>query len=119
MANNANMLKGIVELLIIKIIDEQEDVYAFELSDLISEYSRGLINITHPTLYPTLYRLQERGYIATEEKIVANRRRRYYKLQDEGREYFDKIKGDYLTIREGLDNVLTYSKKEGSNKRNG
>jgi DNA-binding PadR family transcriptional regulator len=111
MANNAMMLRGLVELLIFRIMEEQEDIYAFELSGLVSEYSKGLIQIQHPTLYPTLYRLKERGYISIEEKTVANRKRNYYVLQDSGREYYAKIKQEYMVISEGMDNVLAYSRK--------
>jgi DNA-binding PadR family transcriptional regulator len=111
MANNAIMLKGLVELLIFRIMDDQGDIYAFELSGLISEYSKGLIQLQHPTLYPTLYRLKERGYISIEGKVVANRKRNYYVLQDSGREYYAKIKQDYITINEGMNNVLAYSRK--------
>jgi DNA-binding PadR family transcriptional regulator len=111
MANNAMMLKGFVELLIFRIMDDQGEIYAFELSGLISEYSKGFIQIQYPSLYPTLHRLKERGYISIVEKVVANRKRNYYVLNDSGREYYDKIKQDYGTIREGMDSILTYSKK--------
>jgi DNA-binding PadR family transcriptional regulator len=112
MANNAIMLRGFVELLIFRIMDDQGDIYAFELSGLIAEYSRGLIQIQHATLYPTLYRLKERGYISIEEKVVANRKRNYYVLRDAGREYYEKVKQDYAAISEGMKNVMAYSKRE-------
>jgi DNA-binding PadR family transcriptional regulator len=111
MANNAIMLRGLVELLIFRIMDDQGEIYAFELSGLVSEYSKGLIQIQYPSLYPPLHRLKERGYISVEEKIVANRKRTYYVLQDSGREYYANIKQDYITISEGMDNLLVYSKK--------
>jgi DNA-binding PadR family transcriptional regulator len=110
MANNAIMLKGIVELLIFQILDDQEEIYAFELSGLISEYSKGLIQVQHPTLYPTLYRMKDRGYISIEEKIVGNRKRNYYKMRDLGHERYEKIKRDYEVINEGMHNVLAHSK---------
>jgi DNA-binding PadR family transcriptional regulator len=111
MANNAMMLKGLVELLIFRIMEDQGEIYAFELSGLVSEYSNGLIQIQYPSLYPPLHRLKERGYISIEEKIVANRKRTYYILRESGRAYYNEIKQDYMTISRGMDNVLTYSKK--------
>jgi DNA-binding PadR family transcriptional regulator len=113
MANNAMMLKGIVELLIFRIMDDQGEIYAFELSGLVSEYSKGLIQIQYPSLYPPLHRLKARGYIGIEEKIVANRKRTYYVLKDAGREYYNEIKQDYMDISEGVDNALAYSKGRG------
>jgi DNA-binding PadR family transcriptional regulator len=112
MANNAIMLRGLVELLIFRIMDDQGEIYAFELSGLISEYSKGLIQIRHPTLYPTLYRLKERGYISIEEKVVANRKRNYYVLQDSGHKYYENIKQDYAVLSEGMNHLLAYSKEQ-------
>jgi DNA-binding PadR family transcriptional regulator len=112
MANNSIMLRGFVELLVFRIMEDQGDIYAFELSGLISEYSDGLIRIQHPTLYPTLYRLKERGYISIEKRVVANRERTYYVLQDSGREHYEKIRNDFLTISKGLNHALTHTSKQ-------
>jgi DNA-binding PadR family transcriptional regulator len=110
MAHNVNMLKGLLELLIFRVL-EDEDRYAFELSDLIAEYSGGKLVINNATLYPTLYRLKERGYISLEERVVARRTRKYYHLQSVGREYFEKIKQDYLYISSGVQSALGYLPK--------
>jgi PadR family transcriptional regulator PadR len=111
MAHNVNMLKGLLELLIFRIL-EDEDRYAFELSDLIAEYSGGKLVINGATLYPTLYRLKDRGYISIEERIVGKRVRKYYHLQAVGKEYYEKIKLDYENISLGVRNVLLYPQKE-------
>jgi PadR family transcriptional regulator PadR len=105
------MLKGLLELLIFRVL-EDEDRYAFELSDLIAEYSDGKLVINNATLYPTLYRLRERGYVSLDERIVGKRVRKYYHLQPVGREYFEKVKQDYEDISLGVRNVLSYSQKE-------
>jgi DNA-binding PadR family transcriptional regulator len=77
----------------------------------VSDYSEGLLQIDYPSIYSPLHRLKERGYIITEERIVANRKRTYYVLQDSGREYYAKIRQEYIIISEGMDKVLTNSKK--------
>jgi PadR family transcriptional regulator PadR len=105
------MLKGLLELIIFEIFVDREDVYAFELSDLVSEYSGGLINVQHLTLYSPLYRMKDKGYVTMEEKVVANRKRKYYHLQDSGRAYYEKIKKDYETISEGMKRVMGHSKR--------
>jgi PadR family transcriptional regulator PadR len=104
------MLKGLLELLIFKVL-EDEDRYAFELSDLISEYSGGKLVINNATLYPTLYRLRERGYVSLEERVVGKRTRKYYHLQPVGREYYEKVKQDYRDISSGVQSALAYPQK--------
>jgi PadR family transcriptional regulator PadR len=113
MAHNVNMLKGLLELLIFRIL-EDADRYAFELSDLIAEYSGGKLVINNATLYPTLYRLRERGYISIEERIVGKRVRKYYHLQAVGKEYYEKAKQDFEDICFGVQSVLSYSQDERS-----
>jgi PadR family transcriptional regulator PadR len=110
MAHNVNMLKGILELLIFRVL-EDGDRYAFELGDLIEEYSGGKFAIQLATLYPTLYRLKDRGYVSLEERVVGKRTRKYYHLQAAGREYYEKVKEEYMDINEGVHNVLEYSQK--------
>jgi PadR family transcriptional regulator PadR len=83
------------------------------LADLIEEYSGGLINVLNATLYPSLYRLRDKGYITVEEKLAhdTNRTRKYYHLQDEGREYYREIKREYLGLNGGVQNLLMYRKE--------
>jgi PadR family transcriptional regulator PadR len=111
MAHNVNMLKGLLELLIFRVL-EDEDRYAFELSDLIAEYSGGKLVINNATLYPTLYRLKERGYISLEERVVGKRIRKYYHLQPVGKEYYEKVKQEHLHISAGVQSVLVYQKRK-------
>ena len=108
MGRNINIYKGFVELMVFIILDTQKEVYAFELLDLIGKYSNYMIDIDNPTIYITLYRLNDRGYLALEERIVGNRKRKYYSLTDAGRKYFKERVEDYMTINEGMNNMFSY-----------
>jgi PadR family transcriptional regulator PadR len=110
MSHSANLLKGILDLLILHVLNDR-DCYVFELADLMEEYSGGLLTIQNATLYPSLYRLRDRGYITVEEKVVANRKRKYYHLRDLGKEYYREIKQEYLSLNEGVQNMLIYRKE--------
>jgi PadR family transcriptional regulator PadR len=58
------------------------DCYGYQLAQLIEEYSDGVIQVPAGSLYPSLYRLEEQGFI-TEEKRQAGKRliRSYYHLE--------------------------------------
>lgn len=59
------------------------------------------------SLYPILYRLTELGYITDYTKLVGKRRtRRYYHMEDSGREYYKEILNDYEVITKGIANIL-------------
>ena len=60
--------------------------HGYEISKLIEERSGGRLRFKVASLYPLLYRLEERGWIAGRwvEK-AGERRRRFYRLTPEGR----------------------------------
>jgi PadR family transcriptional regulator PadR len=77
--------RGSTELLILALLEERQR-HGYELARLIDERSRGAISFHAASLYPTLYRMEEKDLIEGRwvEKI-GQRRRRYYKLTKAGR----------------------------------
>ena len=74
------MKKGSAELLILALLEHQPK-HGYELSKLIESRSRGVLSFHVASLYPLLYRLEDRGLIEGRwvEK-AGQRRRRYYRL---------------------------------------
>ena len=79
------MKKGSAELLILALV-EARPRHGYEISKLIEDRSAGRLRFKVASLYPLLYRLEERGWIAGKwiEK-AGERRRRFYRLTAEGR----------------------------------
>jgi PadR family transcriptional regulator len=77
--------RGSTELLLLALLEERER-HGYDLARLIDERSRGEIAFHVASLYPTLYRLEDRGLIDGRwvEK-AGQRRRRYYRLTLAGR----------------------------------
>jgi transcriptional regulator len=77
--------RGSAELLILSLLDARPR-HGYDLSKLIETRSDGQLKFHIDSLYPLLYRLEERGWIkgAWVEK-PDERRRRVYKLTSEGR----------------------------------
>jgi transcriptional regulator len=77
--------KGSAELLLLSLLDARPR-HGYELSKLIETRSRGEVTFHIASLYPLLYRLEERGWIQGKwMERPRQRRRRYYKLTAEGR----------------------------------
>jgi PadR family transcriptional regulator PadR len=76
--------KGSAELLILSLL-EARPRHGYELSKLIETRSGGTITFRVASLYPLLYRLEQRGWIHGRwvEK-AGQRRRRYYRLTPAG-----------------------------------
>ena len=84
-ALDRELKKGSAELLILSLLDAQPR-HGYELSKLIHIRSGGLLTFHIDSLYPLLYRLEERGWIkGTWVEKPGERRRRFYKVTADGR----------------------------------
>jgi len=77
--------KGSAELLVLSLLEDQAR-HGYDISKLIQARSAGALRFHVTSLYPLLYRLEERGLVAGRwvEK-AEQRRRRYYSLTQAGR----------------------------------
>ena len=76
--------KGSAELLILSLL-EGERRHGYEIGKLIEQRSGGRLSFQASSLYPVLFRMEERGWIrgAWVER-EGERRRRFYRLTRKG-----------------------------------
>lgn len=76
--------KGSAELIILSIVEARAR-HGYEISKLIESQSNSELKFHVASLYPLLYRLEERGWLKGRwiEK-AGQRRRRFYNLTPEG-----------------------------------
>lgn len=87
--------KGSAELLILAIVDEQSH-HGYEIAKLIEQRTSGHIRFTLPSLYATLYRLEDRGWIRSRWIERAGQRRRcYYRITEAGRKVLAEQRADW------------------------
>ena len=97
--------RGSAELLILALLEERER-HGYDLARLIGERSHGAINFHVASLYPTLYRMEDKDLIEGRwvEK-AGQRRRRYYRLTRAGRNMLASQRGIWQHFFEGLNRV--------------
>jgi DNA-binding PadR family transcriptional regulator len=97
--------RGSAELLILALLEEQER-HGYEISRVIDERSDGTITFHVTSLYPTLYRLEDKGLIEGRwvEK-AGQRRRRLYRLTPGGRGVLGKQRSVWGSFFAALDRV--------------
>jgi transcriptional regulator len=82
---SAELKKGSSEMLILSLL-EARPRHGYEIGKLIEARSGGKLTFALPTLYPTLLRLESRGWIKGRWVEKAGERRRcFYRLTPEGR----------------------------------
>jgi transcriptional regulator len=77
--------KGSAELVILSLIEARRR-HGYEIAKLIEARSAGVVKFSVASLYPLLYRLEERGWLQGRwVERAGQRRRRFYRLTAEGR----------------------------------
>lgn len=96
---------GSAELLILALVEDQPR-HGYDIARLIDERSRGALSYHVASLYPTLYRLEDRGLIEGRwvEK-AGQRRRRYYRITTPGRKTLARERSAWQNLFEALDRV--------------
>ena len=100
-----NLKKALSELLVLALLHQREH-HAPELTDAIAVHSGGAVNISFP--YAILYRMIDHGYIQELPKRIApdGRRRQYFGITDDGRDYFLQQRAIYEAFTAGVDRLL-------------
>ena len=101
--------RGSAELLILALLEERQR-HGYEIGQLIASRSDGAINFHVTSLYPTLYRLEDRGLIEGRwVERAGQRRRRYYKLTRAGRQTLASQRGVWENFFLALNRVARIS----------
>jgi len=97
--------KATTEMMVLHLL-RQKPMYTYEMMNAIEERSGG--DIVFNTLYLSIYRLEENGYIREHEKVMSedNRVRIYFAITDAGSAYFDELVKGYLRYTAALARVL-------------
>lgn len=100
--------RGSTELLILSLLEEA-DRHGYDLARLIDQRSRGAISFHVASLYPSLYRMEEKDLIEGRwiEK-PGQRRRRYYSLTRTGRKTLASQRSIWEGFVEGLNRVTRF-----------
>lgn len=103
--SDRELKKGSTEFLILSLL-EHEPRHGYELSKLIESRSRGVVRLHVASLYPLLYRLEKRGWIAGRwvEK-AGQRRRRYYRLTTQGATVLEQQRRTWIEFVAAINRV--------------
>jgi DNA-binding PadR family transcriptional regulator len=97
--------KGSAEIVILAVI-ENESHHGYEIARLIADRTGGSLRFTLASLYATLYRLEDRGWIKGRWVEKAGQRRRcYYRITEPGRRVLADQRDDWSRFVTALGQV--------------
>jgi PadR family transcriptional regulator len=101
-ALDRELKKGSAELLILSLLEAQPR-HGYDLSKLIRSRSNGKLTFHIDSLYPLLYRLEERAWIkGMWVEKTGERRRRVYRLTTEGRKVLARQRKTWAAFVEAV-----------------
>ena len=103
---NAQLKRGSLELLILTLL-EAEARHGYQIGKLIESHSRGKLQFALPSLYTTLLRLEERGWIKGRWVEKPGRRQRcFYRLTSQGRRQLASHRKDWQEYVRAVNRVM-------------
>jgi transcriptional regulator len=98
--------KGTIDLLILKVVNPGP-IHGYAIAQRIQQISREVLTVRQGSLYPALYRLENRGLLAAEWKASdTGRDAKYYQLTSKGRAQLQSETADWARLTEAISLVL-------------
>ncbi len=92
MGDKKDVWQGTLALMVLKTLETLGPLHGYGIARRIEQTSGDLLSVNYGTLYPTLLKLEQEGYIASEWGISDNNRKaKYYKLTRAGRKQLEKV----------------------------
>lgn len=105
-ASPAHVLQGSLDLLVLKTLS-WGPMHGFGIARWLRQLTDDVFQVEEGSLYPALYRMENRGWIKSEWQLTENNRRaKYYKLTAAGRRQFARESGTWLTFATAVAKVL-------------
>lgn len=100
--------RGTLELVLLSMLKDG-DKYGYEIVRELFARSNGTYMLQEGSMYPSLYRLLDRGLISDRKEQVGKKRTRvYYHLTDAGEKYLEELIKGYYEIRGGVEAVINF-----------
>jgi len=107
MANDrTDLLPGTLELLILNTL-AREAMHGYGIVQRIHEAADDLLKVEDGSLYPALYRMEERGWVKSEWGLSENNRRaKFYKLTKRGQKQLEAERANWNRISKAVTRIL-------------
>jgi PadR family transcriptional regulator, regulatory protein PadR len=108
-----DLLQGTLDLLILKTLNGGP-MHGYKIAQTIRDLSAAVLRVEEGSLYPALYRLEQKGLIESEWGVSDNNRQaRFYKLTRKGRREMEAEAASWDRLSAAVSRVLKAIEQEG------
>ncbi|AZV56583.1 PadR family transcriptional regulator [Clostridium sp. AWRP] len=101
------LLKGYIDIIVLSVL-KHKDMYGYEIGKTIKQENKNF-EMKEATLYVSLKRMEKRNYLEgywNDDENSGGGRRRYYRITQEGLNFFGEKVQEWRVLRELLDHFL-------------
>jgi transcriptional regulator len=103
---NSDQLHGTLDMLVLKVIEDGA-LHGYAIAVRLERMSKDVLSVEEGSLYPALYRMERRGWLASSWAVTdTGRRARFYKLTRTGRSQLDAERASWLRLTTAVADVL-------------
>lgn len=96
MGEKADVWQGTLALMVLKTLEVMGPMHGYGIARRIEQTSGNLLSLNYGTLYPSLLKLEQEGYIASEWGLSDNKRKaKFYRLTRAGHNQLKKEASDW------------------------
>ena len=112
MGKQVDILQGTLDMLILKAVS-LGPLHGYGILLRIQQISKDALQVPQGSLYPALYRLEHRGWIAAEwGESDNNRKAKYYRLTAAGRRQLKSERQEWKRLAGAIADVLAAEAEE-------
>jgi PadR family transcriptional regulator, regulatory protein PadR len=111
-SEKSEVWQGTLALMVLKTLETMGPLHGYGIARRIEQTSGDLLSVNYGTLYPSLLRLEQEGYIASEWGVSDNNRKaKFYRLTRAGRKQLGKEAREWGQTTEILSRFLAPAEK--------
>lgn len=105
-ATNSDQLHGTLDMLVLKVLEDGA-LHGYAIAVRLERMSKDVLSVEEGSLYPALYRMERRGWLASSWAVTdTGRRARFYKLTRTGRSQLGAERASWLRLTTAVADVL-------------
>ena len=104
--NKSDLLQGTLDMLILKALQRGPE-HGYGISVLIRQTSKEVLQVEQGSLYPALYRLENKGWIKSDWGTSENNRKaKFYRLTAAGRKQLRAERSNWERLSSAINLIL-------------
>jgi transcriptional regulator len=104
---NSDQLHGTLDMLVLKVL-ANGPLHGYGIATRLQQVSKDVLQVEEGSLYPSLYRMEQRGWLSSEwAPSDTGRRARFYRLTRSGRGQLKAETESWARLSQAVQAVLT------------